>query len=122
MGEETKEKNQTRDRAIRLSSELCGEKLKAKKRTYMMGIIVANIMHRVSTEISRAIEDYCHEHDMHAIVCNADDDPHKEKKYIEMLRARQVDGLIIFFRPVEIQSCIQRWSKNAIRLYLWIGK
>jgi LacI family transcriptional regulator, kdg operon repressor len=29
-------------------------------------------------------------------VCNADDDPEKEKKYIEMLRAKQVDGLIIF--------------------------
>ena len=36
------------------------------------------------------------QHDLHAIVCNADDDPEKEKKYIEMLRAKQVDGLIIF--------------------------
>jgi len=62
----------------------------------MVGIIVANIMHYFSTEVSRAIEDYCNHHDLHAIVCNADDDPEKEKKYIDMLRAKQVDGLIIF--------------------------
>ena len=30
------------------------------------------------------------------IVCNADDDPEKEKGYINMLRAKQVDGMIIF--------------------------
>ncbi|WP_027410523.1 LacI family DNA-binding transcriptional regulator [Anoxybacteroides tepidamans] len=95
MGDETREK-------IRLAIEKLGYRpnyiarsLK-QKRTAMIGIIVANIMHGISTEISRAIEDFCHEHDMHAIVCNADDDPVKERKYIEMLRARQVDGLIIF--------------------------
>ncbi|MFY4775659.1 LacI family DNA-binding transcriptional regulator [Metabacillus sp. RGM 3146] len=67
-----------------------------QKRTSMIGVIVANIMHQMSTEISRAIEDYFNKHDIHAIICNADDDPEKEKQYIEMLRAKQVDGLIIF--------------------------
>ena len=95
MGEETKEKIKRAIEQLGYRPNYVARSLK-QKRTYMMGIIVANIMHHVSTEISRAIEDYCHEHDMHAIVCNADDDPHKEKKYIEMLRARQVDGLIIF--------------------------
>lgn len=67
-----------------------------QKRTSIVGIIVANIMHRFSTEVSRAIEDFYNQYDMHTIVCNADNDPEKEKKYIEMLRAKQVDGLIIF--------------------------
>ncbi|ASK63853.1 LacI family transcriptional regulator [Virgibacillus phasianinus] len=67
-----------------------------QKRTSMIGVIVANIMHRFSTEISRVIEDFFNQHDMHAIICNADNDPGKERKYIEMLRAKQVDGLIIF--------------------------
>ncbi|MRH44479.1 LacI family DNA-binding transcriptional regulator [Aquibacillus halophilus] len=67
-----------------------------QKRTSTVGIIVANIMHQFSTEVSRSVEDYFNKHNMHAIVCNADNDPEKEKKYIEMLRAKQVDGLIIF--------------------------
>lgn len=67
-----------------------------QKRTSMIGIIVANIMHRYSTEVCRSLEDYFNEHDMNAIICNADNDPNKEQKYIEMLRAKQVDGLIIF--------------------------
>ncbi len=67
-----------------------------QKSTRTIGVIVANILHTFSTEVSRAIEDVCNQRDFHTIVCNADDHPEKEKKYIEMLRAKQVDGLIIF--------------------------
>ncbi|MBB3908060.1 MULTISPECIES: LacI family DNA-binding transcriptional regulator [Anoxybacillaceae] len=95
MGEETKEKIREAIERLGYHPNYIARSLK-QKRTAMIGIIVANIMHSFSTEISRAIEDFCHEHDMHAIVCNADDDPVKERKYIEMLRARQVDGLILF--------------------------
>ncbi|QEY91668.1 Hexuronate utilization operon transcriptional repressor ExuR [Bacillus amyloliquefaciens] len=57
---------------------------------------MANILHTFSTQVIRAVEDYFHEQGFHIIVCNADDEPEKEKKYIEMLRAKQVDGIIIF--------------------------
>jgi len=67
-----------------------------QKSTSTIGVIVANILHVFSTQIIRAIEDYCHELDFHIIVCNADDKPEKEKRYIDMLLAKQVDGLIIF--------------------------
>lgn len=67
-----------------------------QKRTSTIGVIVANIMHRVSTEVSRAIEDFFHERSIHVILCNADDDAEKEREYINVLRAKQVDGLILF--------------------------
>lgn len=67
-----------------------------QKSTKTIGVIVANILHSFSTQVIRAIEDVFHTYDFHMIVCNADDNPEKEKKYIEMLRAKQVDGLIIF--------------------------
>lgn len=67
-----------------------------QKSTSTIGVIVANILHTFSTQIIRAIEDYCNEMDFHIIVCNADDEPEKEKRYIDMLLAKQVDGLIIF--------------------------
>lgn len=95
MSEKTKQKIEEAIEKLGYQPNYVARSLK-QKRTSMVGIIVANIMHYLSTEISRAIEDFCQEYDLHAIVCNADDNPEKEKKYIEMLRAKQVDGLIIF--------------------------
>ncbi|RDI40935.1 LacI family DNA-binding transcriptional regulator [Falsibacillus pallidus] len=101
MGEKTKLKIEAAIERLGYQPNFIARSLK-QKRTSMVGIIVANIMHYLSTEISRAIEDFCQDHDLHAIVCNADDDPEKEKRYIEMLRAKQVDGLIIF--PTELNT------------------
>lgn len=67
-----------------------------QKKTGTIGVIVANILHTFSTEIIRAIEDECERNGFHLFVCNADDQPEKERSYIDMLVAKQVDGLIIF--------------------------
>lgn len=95
MSQATKKKIEDAIQELQYQPNYLARSLK-QKRTSMIGVIVANIMHQMSTEISRAIEDYFNKHDIHAIICNADDDPEKEKQYIEMLRAKQVDGLIIF--------------------------
>lgn len=95
MGEKTKQKIEQAIETLGYQPNFLARSLK-QKRTSLIGIIVANITHYFSTEVSRAIEDFFHQYDLQTIVCNADDDPEKEKKYIEMLRAKQVDGLIIF--------------------------
>lgn len=95
MGEKTKLKIEEAIDRLGYQPNYVARSLK-QKRTSMVGIIVANILHYFSTSVIRAVEDFCHNHDLHAIVCNADDDPEKEKNYIEMLQAKQVDGLIIF--------------------------
>ncbi|MBG9812552.1 LacI family DNA-binding transcriptional regulator [Priestia endophytica] len=95
MGEETKKRIQQAIETLGYQPNYLARSLK-QKRTSMIGIIIANIMHHLSTEVIRAIEDYCHKYDIHAIICNADDNPEKEKKYIEMLKAKQVDGLVLF--------------------------
>jgi LacI family kdg operon repressor len=65
-------------------------------RTHMIGVIVANIDYTLSIQCIRAIESELQTHGIQVIICNADENPDKESKYIEMLVARQVDGLIIF--------------------------
>lgn len=67
-----------------------------QKSTFTIGVIVSNILHAFSTQVIRSIEDHCHSLDFHVIVCNADDNPEKEERYIQMLRDKQVDGLIVF--------------------------
>lgn len=95
MGEKTKQRVQEAIDVLGYQPNIVARSLKQKS-TKTIGVIVANILHNFTTEVTRAIEDVCHDSDFHTIICNADDDPLKEKHYIEMLRAKQVDGLIIF--------------------------
>lgn len=62
-------------------------------------MIIANVLHPFSTEIIRTIEDICEINDFQLFICNADDNSEKERKYIEILLSKQVDGLIIFPTP-----------------------
>ncbi|WP_156855222.1 LacI family DNA-binding transcriptional regulator [Oceanobacillus sp. AG] len=95
MGEQTKKRIEKAIEELNYSPNILARGLKQKSST-TIGVIVANILHVFSTQVIRAIEDFCNEKDFHVIVCNADDDPVKEKRYIEMLRAKQVDGIIAF--------------------------
>lgn len=95
MAVKTKEKIELAIKELGYQPNIVARSLKQKSTT-TIGVIVANILHEFSTQVIRAIEDVCNELDFHIIVCNADDEPIKEKKYIEMLRAKQVDGIIVF--------------------------
>ncbi|MCG3419500.1 LacI family DNA-binding transcriptional regulator [Oceanobacillus jordanicus] len=95
MGEKTKERVEKAIAELGYSPNIIARSLKQKSTT-TIGVIVANILHVFSTQVIRAIEDFCNEANFHIIVCNADDDPIKEKKYMDMLRAKQVDGIIVF--------------------------
>lgn len=95
MGDETKKRIAKAINELGYQPNIVARSLKQKS-TSTIGVIVANILHTFSTQVIRAIEDICHEQDFHIIVCNADDNPEKEKKYINMLRAKQVDGIIVF--------------------------
>ncbi|NJP37994.1 LacI family DNA-binding transcriptional regulator [Alkalicoccus luteus] len=95
MGERTKRRIEESIRTLQYQPNAIARSLKQKKTT-TIGVIMANILHRVSTQTSRAIEDFCHAKGYHVILCNADDDSEKEKQYIEMLKAKQVDGFIIY--------------------------
>lgn len=95
MREETKTRIEETINVLGYRPNILARSLKQKSTT-TIGVIVANILHVFSTQVIRAIEDVCNEKDFHVIICNADDQPEKEKKYIDMLRAKQVDGIISF--------------------------
>lgn len=95
MGEETKKRIELVIDELNYSPNILARSLKQKKTT-TIGVIVANILYSFSTQVVRAIEDFCHELNFQVIMCNADDDPAKEKHYIEVLLAKQVDGIILF--------------------------
>ncbi|WP_188456253.1 LacI family DNA-binding transcriptional regulator [Virgibacillus oceani] len=94
MGEETRSRIKKAISDLEYQPNVVARSLK-KKSTSTIGVIVANILHAFSTQVIRSIENVCNENGFSTIICNADDNPEKEKKYIETLLAKQVDGLIV---------------------------
>ncbi|WP_301629347.1 LacI family DNA-binding transcriptional regulator [Paenibacillus apis] len=67
-----------------------------QNRTFLVGIIVADLSYSLSITCIQAIENELQDRGIQVIICNADENPDKEADYIETLLARQVDGLILF--------------------------
>ncbi|WP_411842878.1 LacI family DNA-binding transcriptional regulator [Salinicoccus sp. HZC-1] len=94
MGEDTK--NRIKEAVVELGyrPNFMARNLKNRS-TKTVGIIVSNILHHFAVSLTRKIEDYCDENNYNLIICNADDDPQKEEKYINGLMEKQVDGILI---------------------------
>lgn len=95
MSAETRKKIEEAIEALQYRPNLMARSLKQKS-TFTIGIIVANIIHDFSTKIINALEAEFDKEGFHMIVCNSADNPKKEKKHIETLLEKQVDGLIVF--------------------------
>ncbi|MGV8027197.1 MAG: LacI family DNA-binding transcriptional regulator [Anaerolineaceae bacterium] len=70
-------------------------------KTKTIGLVVPDISNQFFAEISRKIEDNGFEHGYSVILCNTDDDPHKEKSYIDVLLAKKVEGIVFISTVVE---------------------
>ncbi|RIV16803.1 LacI family DNA-binding transcriptional regulator [Alicyclobacillaceae bacterium I2511] len=64
-------------------------------RSFLIGMIVADITNPYTTAILRGAENICKPNGYSLLVCNTDNDPLKERDYIFMLQSHQIDGLII---------------------------
>ncbi len=63
--------------------------------SYNIGLIVPDITNPFFTNIARGVEDVASAHNYSLILGNTDEDPEKEKKYLQLLGSKQADGLII---------------------------
>ncbi len=64
-------------------------------KTKMIALVVPDIRNDFFTQVARGVEDIANKYDYRVILCNTDEDPEKQQNYLEMLRGRIVDGLII---------------------------
>ncbi|NMB61608.1 MAG: LacI family transcriptional regulator [Chloroflexi bacterium] len=70
-------------------------------KTKTIGLVIPDISNQFFAEISRKIEDKGYENGYSVILCNTDDDPYKEKNYIDVLLAKKVEGIIFISAGVE---------------------
>lgn len=74
------------------------------KQTSSIGLIIPDLANPFFAELSRSIEDQGHQLGYHLIICSTDYEPQKELKYIELLKRKNVDGIILAsgFEQIEI--------------------
>lgn len=66
-----------------------------KHQTYSIGLLVPDITNPFYAELARAAEDEALSRDYFVLVCSTDNTPERERKQVELLVRKQLDGLII---------------------------
>ncbi len=66
----------------------------ASGRTGVIGLIVADISNPFYPTVARGVEDVANAHDYSLVICSTDGDERRERGYIDVLEARQVDGIV----------------------------
>lgn len=68
--------------------------LRAQK-SNIIGLIVSDIRNPFFTAVSRAVEDMAYQHKLSVFLCNSDENPDKEKMYLQLMADENVAGVIL---------------------------
>lgn len=66
-----------------------------KGKTNLIALVIPDVRNQFFTLVARGVEDVASKHDYRVMLCNTDEDPAKERKYIDVFRGKIVDGFII---------------------------
>jgi LacI family transcriptional regulator len=66
-----------------------------KGQTHAVGLLVTDITNPFFTAVVRSMEDTAQARGYAVVLCNSDEDLAKERSYVDLLRTRRVDGLIL---------------------------
>jgi LacI family transcriptional regulator len=67
----------------------------ARRETRTLGLVVADITNPFYAETARAVLETAKSHGYHVILCNTDNQPRVQEEYVDVLRQRRVDGIIL---------------------------
>jgi LacI family transcriptional regulator len=65
------------------------------KTSLIIGLIISDIQNPFFTSVVRGVEDVAYDHGYTLLLCNSDEDPDKERLYIDIMLAERVAGVII---------------------------
>ncbi len=64
------------------------------QRSKFIGLIISDVENPFYTSLVRAVEDVAYAHDYSLLLCNSDEDPDKERAYIQFMADERVAGVI----------------------------
>ena len=82
------------------------------KRTHTLGMLIPDITNPFFAEIARGVEDAANKNNFNVILCNTDDKLKKERTYLEILRGKRVDGLILGTAHIKDKSILELEKKK----------
>jgi LacI family transcriptional regulator len=63
--------------------------------SHTLGLIISDIRNPFFAEVARGVEDAAYGAGLDLVVCNSDLDPEKQRRYIDSLASKGVDGIIV---------------------------
>ena len=79
-------------------------------RSFTVGLITTDSFGRFSIPVMLGAEDALGTGQISVFMCDTRDDPERERRYVEMLAARRVDGLIVTGRRIEPRPQVRAGS------------
>jgi LacI family transcriptional regulator len=76
-------------------------------RSFTVGLITSDSFGRFSIPVMLGAEDALGTGQVSVFMCDTRDDPERERRHLEVLRARQVDGLIVTGRRIEPRAPVR---------------
>jgi len=87
----------------------------AARRTFMIGLIVPDLMHSFFAEIAKGVAETIRPLGYDVVICNSEEDGALEASEVERLLARQVDGLLIASaQPPSSMELFQRIDARGV--------
>src|SRR5262249_15223485 len=91
---------ETRNRVLRRAQELNYQpnwiaRSLVTRRTYIVGLVIQDLMHSFFAEVAEGVLRKLGPHGYQIVISNSDENADTEEKQLELLAARNVDGLII---------------------------
>jgi len=65
------------------------------RRTRVLALILTDITNPFWTTVARGVEDVANQHAFNVILCNTDEDEHKQMAYVRVLLQKRVDGFLL---------------------------
>lgn len=118
INEETKKKILELARKLDYHPSYLGQALRTRK-TKTIGVVLPSIYETFTREILRGVEEELFKEGYYLILCLSNHSQEKEKKQVEMLKSREVDGFIFFFAspgkvPISSYNYLIQIKKDGI--------
>ncbi|WEK03302.1 MAG: LacI family DNA-binding transcriptional regulator [Candidatus Devosia phytovorans] len=117
-------KQETRDKVVAAANELgfrpnsMAQSLhRAKSMT--VGILSTDSFGRFTFPIVEALEERLAEHGIAIFMCNATDDPAREKQHLDQLLGKRIDGLLVTARRMDMRPAIAVPGKSMPVIYVF---
>jgi LacI family sucrose operon transcriptional repressor len=75
-----------------------------RKRSNVIGLVVPTVAHPFFSELCQYIESYAYTQQYRVLLCNSQHDREKELIYLTLLKANQVDGIIMGSQTINVEE------------------